>query len=378
MYEYQETQTYLAQVAEDVKEIAIGELAALGAGELSPTYRGIRFQASPALLYAINLRARLVSRILAPLATFNCRSSRYLYKKSREIPWEDFIDSDQTLSVNASVSHSAIKHSRYAALKLKDAVVDRFREQTGRRPSVARHNADLGLHLHLLHNRATVSLDASGGSLHRRGYRVSGGPAPLSETLGAAILTLSEWDGSVPLYDPFCGSGTLLCEGYLLASRTPPGMLRPRFGFERLPDFEPETWQRVRAQAAAGIAPPAPGLIAGSDISCEAVAGARRNAGKLAPGAIQIEREDVFRLESLEGRTIVCNPPYGIRLETGRDLSDFYRRLGDFLKQRCRGAQAYVYFGERKYLKKIGLRASWKKALSNGGLDGRLAKFELY
>lgn len=379
MYEYQEKGRYFAQVPDEVKEPARAELLRLGAEDIRTAYRGIDFAASVEVMYAVNFRSRLLSRVLAPLISFNCRSADYLYKKSREIPWEDFLDPGRTFAVSARVSGSAVKHSRFAALRVKDAVADRFRDRTGRRPSVDQESPDTRIDLHVENHRAVLSLDASGGSLHRQGYRQDGVEAPMSETLAAAVVAFSGWDGRRPLHDPFCGSGTILCESYLRAGNIPAGFLRERFGFESFPDFDRDLWARVRAEAWGQAVPVREGLITGSDISSAAVSAASANAARVsAAGGIRVERRDIFDIPGLEETAIVCNPPYGIRLERGKDLCDFYRKFGDFLKRRCRGATACVYFGKREYLKSIGLRPAWKRALRNGPLDGRLAFFELY
>ena len=217
MYRYQETQRYFAQVADDIKDIAEQELCTLGARETSPTYRGIYFSASQKVLYTINFYARLITRVLAPLTSFRCHSDRYLYKKAGEIEWQDFLDPSQTFAVFATVANSRLRHSKFAALRLKDAVVDSFRAATGVRPSIDTREPDVWVNLHIQNDEATISLDTSGGSLHRRGYRKKSVQAPLVETLAAAIIHHAEWDGRRPLYDPFCGSGTLLCEAYMLS-----------------------------------------------------------------------------------------------------------------------------------------------------------------
>ena len=378
-YDYQKTNRYFAQVADDIKDIAEQELQSLGAMETSQAYRGVYFNASPAVLYAINLHSRLLSRVLAPLLSFKCHTDKVLYKRASEVEWHDFLNPAQTFAVFASVSHSAMRHSKFAALRLKDAVVDTFRSQTGKRPSVDTKNPDVWLNLHIENNQATISLDTSGGSLHRRGYREKSVAAPMIETLAAAIIKLSEWDGSVPLYDPFCGSGTLLCEGYLFASKTPPAILRRKFGFQNLPDFDASLWKKVKEEGMQKSETLAKNIITGSDISLEAVKSSKHNCSVIDTGnVIKIEQRDVFEIEEIREKTIICNPPYGIRTGKDVDLSDFYKRFGDFLKQHCSGSTAYIYFGERKYIKNIGLKPSWKKILSNSGLDGRLAKYELY
>ena len=379
MYRYQETQRYFAQVADDIKDIAEQELRTLGARETSPTYRGIYFSAAPKVLYTINFYARLISRVLAPLTSFRCHSDRYLYKKAREIEWQDFLDPSQTFAVFATVANSRLRHSKFAALRLKDAVVDSFRAATGVRPSIDTRQPDVWMNLHIHNDEATISLDTSGGSLHRRGYRKKSVQAPLVETLAAAIIHHAEWDGRRPLYDPFCGSGTLLCEAYMSAARMPAGLFRKRFGFQSLPDFDAGLWRQLQEDGQAALRPPHQGLIFGSDIDPEAVHAARVNIAAFpARPAITVEQRDAFQIRRIDDAVIVCNPPYGIRMGKQANLGDFYARLGDFLKQCCRGSTAFIYCGERQYLKRIGLKPAWKKPLVNGGLDGRLAKYELY
>ncbi len=379
MYRYQETQRYFAQVADDIKDIAEQELLTLGARETSPTYRGIYFTASPKVLYIINFHARLITRVLAPLTSFRCHSDRYLYKKAREIEWQDFLDPSQTFAVFATVANSRLRHSKFAALRLKDAVVDSFRAATGVRPSIDTRQPDVWMNLHIQNDEATISLDTSGGSLHRRGYRKKSVQAPLVETLAAAIIHHAEWDGRRPLYDPFCGSGTLLCEAYMSVARMPAGLFRKRFGFQSLPDFDAGLWRQVQEGGRAALRPPPQGLISGSDIDPEAVHAARVNCAAFPAGnAITVEQRAAFQIRRLDDAVIVCNPPCGIRMGKQANLDDFYTRLGDFLKQRCRGSTAFIYCGDRQYLKRIGLKSAWKKPLVNGGLDGRLAKYELY
>lgn len=379
MYEYQKSGRYFAQVSDDIKDIAEAELLELGANDTSSSYHGIYFNADKESLYKINLCSRLINRVLAPLKTFSCHSDKYLYKTGKKINWEEFISSEQTLAVFANVSQSKINHSKYAALRLKDAIVDYFRERTGSRPSIDTQNPDLWLNVHIDQNVAIISVDTSGGSLHRRGYRVESVKAPMSETLAASIIRYSEWNGKTKLYDPFCGSGTFLCEAYLTATKTPSANRREKFGFERLPDFEPNLWKKVKKEAVKNSQPIDNNLIQGSDVDSTAVSVAQKNSAVIDPnGKIKIFQKDIFDIEKLESTTIVCNPPYGIRIKESGDLGTFYKRLGDFLKQRCTNSTAYIYFGDRAHIKNIGLRSNKKWILSNGGLDGRLVKYEMY
>ena len=380
MYDYQQTRTYTAQVADGIEDLALAELAELGATEPSRGFRFVRFRADHQTLCRVVYRSRLVSRVLAPLASFPCLTDKALYAGARDVRWSDFLNPDQTFAVFANVSKSAIGHSQYAGLKLKDAVADWFRDRTGRRPSVDPREPDVWLHLHIHEDTATISLDASGGSMHRRGYRVRSIDAPMAETVAAAAIRMTGWDGKSPLVDPMCGSGTLLCEALMHAADLPAGLLRTNFGFLRLPDFDRRLWDLERQDVPAGE--PAEELEAdlrGSDLDPAAVEATRTNLSRLPGGdEVIVGRKDFFDRLDLTGTTIVCNPPYGIRLGKGEDMGAWFRKFGDHLKRHCQGSTAFVYFGDRALLKHIGLKPEWKKPLKNGGLDGRLAKFALY
>lgn len=380
MHLYQKTERFFAQVADDTTDLAAEELQRLGAEEIQPVHRGIRFKASRQVLYRVNFHARLLHRVLAPLKTFDCHSDKYLYKTALKIKWEDFLDPSKTLAIFSSVSDSRIRHSQYAALRLKDAIVDYFRvRHSNRRPSIDTENPDVWINLHIRNNKATISLDTSGGSLHRRGYRKKSVEAPMIETLAAAILQHAGWDGSTPLHDPFCGSGTLLCESFMLAANMPAGYLRKKFGFENLPDFDESLWQQVRKKGTDAIKPVPAGLIAGSDKSAQAVQATLRNCSMLdKSNVIQVTQADVFELEELANKTIVTNPPYGLRTTPGREIGEFYRKIGVFFKQHCNQSTAFIYFGSAEDVKKLGLKPKWKKQLANGGLDGRLARFDIF
>ena len=379
MYKYQEHPRYFAQVAGGLEEVGSAEITGLGAREVAPAYRGLYFDADPATLYRINYRSRLLTRVLAPLTSFSCHNPDYLYRTLLEVDWSDFMNVDDTFAVFANVSNSKIRHSKYAALRVKDAIVDQFRERTGRRPSVDTTSPSVWFNLYIENNHATLSLDTSGGSLHRRGYRTESTSAPMQETVAAAIIQMTGWDGESPLYDPMCGSGTLLAEALMHVCRIPAGYLRPRFGFEALPDFDPALWTRVRKKANANIRPLPDGLISGSDRDASAVEAARMNLAQLPHGDhIRLKVADMLALEGFSGTTLVMNPPYGKRMSQTDEAMGLMKSIGDFLKQRCTGSTAYVYVGERSLLKSVGLRPTWKRELISGALDGRLAKYEMY
>ncbi len=378
-YEYRKTSLYFAQMAEDIKAIGMEELRELGAADFQAGYQGVHFTADRETLYRINYMSRLVSRILAPLMSFDCPDTDTLYETAKKIRWRDFFDDRTTFAVTGNVADSAITHSHFAALRLKDAIVDDLRERTGERPNVDAWEPDLLFNLYINKDRAVISLDTSGQPLHKRGYREESVTAPMQETVAAAVIRYAEWDGSVPLHDPMCGSGTLLCEALMRFCRIPAGIFRKTFGFELLPDFDPDLWHQVRKTADAGIRPLSTGLISGNDISQQAVSAARTNLMGLHFGRnVAVDRLDFSDLPAMPPGVIVANPPYGVRMGKDRNLGLFYKALGDFLKQKCQGSTAYIYFGERAFVKKLGLKSTWKKPLAAGGLDGRLVKYDIY
>ncbi len=379
MFSYQKSGRYFAQVATGLEELGRQELQQLGAREVKSGYRGFYFSADRATLYRINYCGRILSRVLAPLLRFDCHSDKYLYKTAAKIDWFALLSLKETFAVRANVSHSNIKHSQFAAQRLKDAIVDRFRQETGKRPSVDTREPDVLFNLHIGNNRATIYLDTSGASLHRRGYRLESVTAPMQEIVAAAIVQLSGWNGKRPLVDPMCGSGTILCEAMMHYCRIPAGYLQKKFGFTALPDFDAGTWAGVKAQAERGIRDLPAGLISGSDKSKAAIGAARANINCFPQGGnIDLQVRSINSIQSLENRVVLSNPPYGLRLETDENIRDFMKQLGDFLKQRCRGTEAYLYFGNRDLVKSVGLKPSWKKVLISGGLDGRLVKYSIY
>ena len=380
LFAYRRTGRFFAQVGEGLEEAGAKELVELGGTEPVAAFRGVHFGAADlATLCRINYRSRLCTRILAPLISFDCHSTKYLYKTAHALPWEELLGVDGTFAISATVGNSAISHSKYAALCLKDAMADRYRERFGRRPDVDREQPDLQLNLHIDQNRAVISLDTSGSSLHRRGYRRDTVAAPMQETLAAAIIALSGWDGSRPLVDPFCGSGTLLCEALMHQARIPAGYLRERFGFELLPEFDPAVWARERREMDEAIRAVPAGLIRGSDLDRQAVAAARTNLNLLPGGkAIEVRRAAFVELAPIEGSLIVANPPYGIRMGDRDGTAELLKEFGSFLKHRCRGSEVYLYFGRREMLKMIGLKPASKKPLNNGGLEGVLARYLMY
>lgn len=354
------------------------ELAALGAADIEAGNRVVTCSGDTALLYRANLHLRTGLRVLVPLADFTIRDEQELYDAVRAQEWSRYLTPERTLAVDAVTQHARINHSHFLALKTKDAVADYFRDRTGQRPSVDTQRPDLRIHLHLgSQGECSLSLDSSGDGLHRRGYRLSGGPAPLNEVLAAGLLQLAEYTGEQAFVDPLCGSGTLVTEAALIASQTPPGWNR-RFGFERWPDFEAATWQQIRAAAQEQIRPPARPIV-GSDISGRALDLARDNARNAG-----IDRYVRFYKTPFERMQpppapglVVTNPPYELRLQTG-SIENLYRALGDAFKQQFTGYTAWVLSGNLAALKQLGLRTSRRLHLFNGPLEVRFHRYDLY
>ncbi|MFO7609962.1 MAG: THUMP domain-containing protein [Candidatus Krumholzibacteriia bacterium] len=380
MFLYQAQGEFFAQVAGGLEELAAAELRALGADEVRVLPRGLEFRCDRETLYRIVYRARLISRVQAPLTRFDITSGEDLYLKTKKIDWTHLLTLDQTFAVDGNVSRSVIDNSHFAALKVKDVVVDMFRARyKGKRPNVDTKEPDLAINVHIRNNTATIAIDCAGAPLHRRGYRLRAVTAPMQETLAAAILDFAGWEGKEPLYDPMCGSGTLLSEAWLKAGHLPAGVLRRKFGFMMLPDYNRNDWIKVKFTEDNRVQPVRGGLIKGSDIDPEAVRITRENNARLPGGdELRVRTCDFRELPELPPGLIVCNPPYGLRLEKGTDMAAFMRDFGDFLKQKCQGSRAWVYLGDRELVKQVGLKAQRKIPLLNGGLDGRLVLYEVH
>ena len=372
------TTDYFATAAKGLEEVLAGELRALGVREVEPGTGGVHFRGNRADGYRACLWLRTANRVLQPVASFPCHGVDQLYAGVRDCPWEEFLTPEMTLALDASVRDSALTHSRYVALKGKDAIVDRLRDHYGRRPDVDPAAPDLPVNLHLAGNRCTVSLDLAGEGLHRRGYRLERTIAPLRETLAAGLLLLSGWDGSTPFVDPMCGSGTLPIEAALLATRTAPGLART-YAFQKWPGFEARSWQALRDEAHQQRRPAAAPIL-GADRDPRALKAARENAGRqVGAAAIIWTRADFATLAPLPGPgTLLVNPPYGERLKDDGALESLYRSIGDTLKQCWTGWTAWLLTGNLAAAKCIGLKATRRIPLWNGPLECRLLKYELY
>lgn len=368
-----------ATVPLGAEELAADELSRLDASNVKVVRGGVGFTGNWSVLYRSLLQLRTASRVLLQLGQFSCNSPQELYDGIRTLPWGDLLTPAMTLAVDCTLRDSAITHSHFAALKAKDAIVDLLRDQSGSRPSVNTKTPDLRINLHVAKNQATVSLDAAGEPLDRRGWRLDRNEAPLRETLAAAIITHTGWDGTVPLVDPMCGSGTLLLEGAAMALNRPAGAGR-QFGVMKWRGFNKQLWERVlrdeQAKAGESLAVP----VLGYDRDPMAVIACRENARR-ADLAYQVSF-DRKRFEDAEPcghqGIVVVNPPYGVRMGGKQELEQLYRKIGEVFKRRFTGWSAYLLAGDLELARLVGLKPSRRFVLFNGPLECRLLKYELY
>ena len=358
------------------------ELAALDAGGISPTDGGVAFEGPLELAYRTNLESRLASRILWRVGGDRYRDERDVHALAKAVPWPTHFRGDRTLRVDVAATRSPLTSLEFATLTVKDAVCDRFRADTGGRPSVDKRAPDVRVHVHLTADTATIYLDTSGEPLFKRGWRRDTEEAPLRENLAAGLLALAGWRPGVPLLDPMCGSGTIAIEAAMAAADRAPGLART-FGFQKLAWYDGPAWQRIRQKAVdrAAAAASTAGAVAifASDSAPGAVAKAQANArAAKVERFVAIERADVLeRPAPAPAGVIVSNPPYGVRLADQARMAAFYPQLGDALKQRFAGWHAWLLTGDLRLAKLIGLRVERRIPLFNGAIECRLFGFPL-
>lgn len=363
------------------------ELREIGAQQTRRITSGVHFSGSLETAYRACLWMRTANRILLPLLEFQARDPETLYNGIQQIDWSEHLHAEGSLAVDLFSSRSRIDHTHYGALKVKDAVVDQFRNKTGLRPSVDLIRPDIRINVHLLKNWATVSLDLSGESLHKRGYRTEGGTAPLKENLAAAILLQSGWKetaaGGGGLMDPMCGSGTLPIEAALIAADSAPGLLRDHFGFFRWKQHHPEIWNSLLEEAeereAQGLADLPP--IIGYDVDAEAIRISLTNLEKAGlSGLIHFEKRSLSdfkphpRTQDRKG-LVLLNPPYGERIGQQRELQPLYRQLGDILSSEFQGWQAALFTGNQTLGASVRIKPQQTHAFFNGAIQCQLLDF---
>jgi len=381
--------TYFATVARGLEALAATELETLGAHRVEPGFCGVAFEGETpdgpvssdrALLYRVNLWSRLAFRVLVKLGECPCYDADDLYQGIQSIDWRPYLTPDLTFAVDATGKNLRLNHTHFTALQVKNAVVDQQRQHWGDRSTIDTQHPEVRLNVHIQDDTCTISLDSSGSSLHRRGYRPAVGAAPLKESLAAALVKLTDWPGDVPLLDPLCGSGTLPLEASMVALNMAPGLFREEFGFQTWPDFDGKLWDRLWQEAEDGRKAALATWVGGCDRELEIIHQANLNAQRCGlADQVTFWAADLADLEApADSGYLLCNPPYGERLGADDDLGAFYKLLGDVLKQRFKGWTAFVLSGNKELARHIGLKSAQRVPVYNGTLPCQWLKYELY
>lgn len=370
----------LVKTLAGLEPVLAKELKELGAEAIEPLNRAVAFEGDQRVLYRANFELRTAIRVLLPIASFDVEDEDDLYRQIRKMDWSQYMKVDDTLAVDAVTSSKKFRHSKYIALKTKDAIVDQFRQKTGRRPNVNLLSPTLRINVHVWREQCTVSLDSSGDSLHKRGYRIDKVAAPINEVLAAGMVLLSGWKRDCSFIDPMCGSGTIPIEAALYAYNIPPQLYRRKaFGFTKWQDFNRTLWQEILEAAKSRIRQDFEHEIVGFDRDFRAVSICRQNiAASHLEGKVQVKRQLFERLDPpFDNGWIIMNPPYDERL-SNKDIEAFYQMIGDRLKQHFAGYTAWIISSNKEAVKNVGLRASKRMTLFNGALECKFLKYEMY
>lgn len=361
------------------EELLAGELRQLGAQDVKIGVRNVSFLGDTGFMYKANLGLRTAIKILKPIKTFRVVSEQDLYDQVYKMDWQKYLKPSGSLAIDATVHSNIFTHSKYIALKTKDAIVDKFRNNTGTRPNVDLRFPDLKINVHIDKQFCTISLDSSGESLHRRGYKTATNIAPINEVLAAGLIMLSGWDGQCDFMDPMCGSGTILVEAAMIACNIPPNLMRTEFAFERWQDWDVDLFETIE-ESLLNKTRDFHFKIFGYDKSPSAVNKAKANIKNAhLDEFISIKHEDFFKTQKGgEGKLhMVFNPPYGERLEN-LNVEEFYGDIGNTLKHGYPNTNAWFITSNLEALKFVGLRPSRKIKLFNAKLEARLVKYEMY
>ncbi len=368
----------IAKTMAGLEQVLEQELKQIGAEETRVINRAVLFQGDNEVMYKANYWPFTALRILKVINEFDVKDENDLYQKIRSMKWYKLMDVEGTLAIDTFLHNSTMTHTRYVSQKTKDAIVDQFREMFDRRPSVDTEKPDLRINLHISKNHCTLSLDSSGDSLHRRGYRQDTNKAPINEVLAAGMLKLAGYTGDENLLDPMCGSATILIEAALMASKMPAGFYRENFGFTSWHDFEPLLWRQIKKDAIKYQRDPE-GELVGYDMDLRTLEKARENTryAKLHHD-IRLEKQEFSKSKKpFDTGMIIMNPPYGERLKK-ENMDQFYKMIGDTLKKEYNDFEAWIISSDLKSMKNIGLKTSEKNILYNGALECRFNKYELY
>jgi putative N6-adenine-specific DNA methylase len=367
-----------ATTMEGLEEVLSFELKYLGANDIVIKKRAVEFVGDKDLIYKANLRLRTALKILKPILAFTATNETELYDHAKKYPWHEVFDLKQTFAITSSTHSTIFRHSQYAALKIKDAIADFFREKYGERPNVDTVEPDIKINIHINEEKCELSLDSSGEILNHRGYREKANLAPMNECLAAGMILLSGWQRNSDFVDPMCGSGTIAIEAALIARNIAPGLLREKFGFMNWKDFDKDLYETIHDATIDKIEDFNYRIIA-SDISKRTLDIAMNNAAiAKVDDTIEFSIADFTKDDrNIKNATLMFNPPYGDRLKN-ENIDDFYKSIGDSLKKNWSGNVAWLLTANLDALKVLGLSTSRKIKLFNGPLECRMVKYELY
>jgi putative N6-adenine-specific DNA methylase len=367
----------IAKTFRGLEEVLATELVNIGANNVQLQRRAVSFTGNISMLYKANLYLRTATRILKPISTFEANNPDEVYEQVKKITWTDYLNLEGTFAVDSTVYSDDFRHSKFVAYRVKDAIADWFTEKFDKRPSVRLENPQMMISIHIAGNKCTLSLDSSGESLHKRGYKVAQTDAPLNEVLAAGMIMMTGWKGESDLVDPMCGSGTILIEAALIALNIPPGIFRSSFAFERWKDFDVELFDELynddSNERSFNF------KIYGSDISPRAIKIAEQNVKSTGLSKyIQLNVNPIQKLEAPSEKCImVTNPPYGERI-TSDDIYGLYASIGTTVKHKFTGNSAWVISSHEECLDKIGLKPSERIRLLNGSLDCWYCRYDIF
>lgn len=369
----------IAKTFMGLEPVLAKELTGLGANDVKIGRRMVSFTGDKEMMYRANFQLHTAIRVLKPISQFKAQSADDVYNEVMKIDWAEYLDDEKTFAVDAVVFSEEFRHSKFVSYKVKDAIVDQFREKTGKRPNISVANPDIRLNIHVAEDNCTLSLDSSGESLHRRGYRQETLEAPLNEVLAAGMIMMTGWQGDTDFIDPMCGSGTLLIEAALIAHNMAPGLFRKEYAFEKWPDFDADLFDRIYNDCEEKEKEEVKCHFYGYDIDAKAVNTARRNVQAAGLSAsITIEQQDFKDFQQPGKKSIiVTNPPYGERISTP-DLLGTYRMIGERLKHEFTGNDAWVLSYREECFEQIGLKPSIKIPLYNGSLECEFRKYQMF
>lgn len=368
----------VAKTFKGLEEVLYNELITIGATSVRKGIRMVEFEGDKEMMYRANFYLRTALRILKPIANFKVQDEDELYQAVKKTDWSSFFDVKSTFAVDSVVNSKYFSHSKYVALKVKDAIVDQFRDKFGKRPYVETDDPDVRLSVHITNDLCTISLDSSGESLHKRGYRIKATKAPLNEVLAAGMILLSGWDGKSVFIDPMCGSGTILIEAAMIAHNIPPGIYRNRFAFENWNDFDDDLLQKIYDEESQNENIDI--QILGYDVSEVAIRIAEencKNAGLHRMISLQVKDIEQLVPENTPKGVVVTNPPYGERLVKD-EIEVFYKMMGDQFKNNFANFTVWLLSSNMQAIKNIGLHPDQKLTLYNGPLECKFLKYSIY